>query len=96
MTMDRGELVREAIRKAKEEAEKKFNDSTIITEHENGCKTVTTFYKKNKSIWCKMTTGCIETDSRVYKIDTDKPYIRYMGRYWYLDAEHIKAMKATM
>lgn len=92
----RTNFIQEAIRKAHEEAEKKYNDATIITEHENGSKTTTTFYKKGKAIWCKMTTGFIETNSRVYKIDTDKPYIRDMGRYWYLDAEHIKAMKAAI
>lgn len=94
--MERSELIKESIRKAYEEAEKKYNDTTIITEHEGGSKTVTTFYKKNNAVWCKMTTGCIESDCRVYKINTDKPYIREMGRYWYLDEEHIKAMKAAM
>lgn len=94
--MDRGELVREAIRKAKEEAVKKYNDATIITEHENGVKTITTFYKKGKAVWCNMKTGCIESNCRVYKIDTDKPYIRDMGHYWYLGQEEIRAMKTVL
>lgn len=94
--MDRGELVREAIRKAKEEEIRKKKDATVITEHENGVKTITTFYRKGNAVWCRMKTGCIESNSRVYKIGTNKPYIRDMGRYWYLGQEEIKAMNSVL
>lgn len=40
-----------------------------------------------------MTTGCIREDSRVYKVNTDKPYIRDMGKYWYLSDREKEAVK---
>lgn len=40
-----------------------------------------------------MITGCIREDSRVYKVNTDKPYIRDMGKYWYLSGKEKEAVK---
>lgn len=40
-----------------------------------------------------MITGCIREDSRVYKVNTDKPYIRDMGKYWYLSEQEKEAVK---
>mgnify|MGYP006967341563 CR=1 FL=1 len=91
----REELVTEAIEKARKAQQEEKESRTIITEHENEVKTVTEFYRKGKAIWCKMTTGCITTNSRVYKVNTDKPYIRDMGAYWYL-GEREKAIIAAM
>lgn len=88
--MNRTELVQNAIKAAYEEQNKR----TIITEHESGVQTITTFYKKNKAIWCKMVTGCITTDSRVYKVNTDEPYIRDLGRIWKLGEEEKAIVKA--
>ena len=87
------ELVKEAIKKAHEEAEEKENKTTVVTEHENGTKTVTKFYKKGKAIWMKMVTGNIETNGRVYKVNSEKPYTREFGRYWYLKGEFLEAMR---
>lgn len=42
------ELVKEAIKKAHDEASEKDKKTTVITEHENGAKTVTKFYRKEK------------------------------------------------
>lgn len=86
--MNRAELVKSAIKKAYEEKE----NNTIITEY-NGVQTVTTFYKKNKAIWCKMVTGCITTDNRVYKVNTEEPYIRGMGGYWRLTGNELAIVK---
>lgn len=86
--MDRSNLVQAAIK----EAYKKNESNTVITEHEGGVNTVTTFYKKNKAIWCRMVTGCIDTKSRVYKVDTE-PYIRDMGRYWKITGEELEIVK---
>lgn len=74
------ELVKEGIRKAQEVEER----NTLVTKHEDGVNTITKFYKKGKAIWCKMTTGCVETNSRVYRVNSDEPYIRDMGYIWYL------------
>ena len=51
------------------------------------------FIKKGAAIWCEMITGCIREDSRVYKVNTDKPYIRDMGKYWYLSEQEKEAVK---
>lgn len=85
------ELVKEGIRKAYEEEAK----NTIVTKHEDGVDTITKFYKKGKAIWCRMTTGCIETNSRVYRVNSDEPYIRDMGCIWYLGEEE-KRIIASM
>lgn len=94
--MDYSTLVKNAIRKAQTEAKEKYDNATVITEHESGVNTVTTFYKKDKAVWCRMTTGCISHDNRVYKVNTDKPYIREYGRYWYLGEKEIAAMKSVL
>lgn len=78
--MDRSKLIQEAIK----EAYKEIESNTIITNHENGVDTTTRFYKKDKAIWCEMITGCIKSKFRVYKANTDAPYIRDMGCYWKL------------
>ena len=40
-----------------------------------------------------MKTGCIETDSRVYKVNTEKPYIRDLGRNWILTGKELEIVK---
>ena len=86
------ELILKGIEKAHKEQEEQDNATTIITQHENGVKTITKFYKKNNAIWCKMITGCITSNNRVYKVNTDKPYIRDCGRYWYLGEREKQAI----
>lgn len=78
--IDRTELIREGIRKAYEEL-----NARTITNEETHSKYV--FYFKNEAIWCKLVdtkTGEVWNDNRVYKVATDKPYIRDLGYYWYL------------
>ena len=87
------ELVKEAIKKSHDEASERDKKTTVVTEHENGTKTVTKFYRKGKVVWMNMVTGCIETNSRVYKVNSDRPYTREMGRYWYLSGEFLEAMR---
>lgn len=79
--IDRTELIKEAIKKAYEDVDRR----TIIDEDTHSKRV---FYFKNGAIWCKlinMKNGNIWADNRVYKINTDKPYIRDMGSYWYLE-----------
>lgn len=78
------ELVRGAVIQAREKQKDIERHTVFTTRHDSGAHTVTRFYKKGSAIWCEMITGCIREDSRVYKVNTDKPYIRDMGKYWYL------------
>lgn len=87
------ELVRDAVIQAREK-QKEIERHTVFTmRHDSGAHTVTRFYKKGTAIWCEMITGCIREDSRVYKVNTDKPYIRDMGKYWYLSEQEKEAVK---
>lgn len=79
-----------------EQARQKQQENIIVTDHDNGYRTVTEFYKKGFAIWCRMTTGNIITDSRVYKVNSDSPYIRNMGGYWYLGEPEKKIIKNIM
>ena len=87
------ELVRGAVIQAREK-QKEIERHTVFTmRHDSGAHTVTRFYKKGSAIWCEMITGCIREDSRVYKVNTDKPYIMDMGKYWYLSEQEKEAVK---
>ena len=87
------ELVRCAVIQAHEKQKEIEKHTVFTTRHDSGVNTVTRFYKKGAAIWCEMITGCIREDSRVYKVNTDKPYIRDMGRYWYLSEQEKEAVK---
>ena len=86
------ELVRGAVIQAHEKQKEVEKHTVFTTRHDSGVNTVTRFYKKGAAIWCEMITGCIREDSRVYKVNTDKPYIRDMGKYWYLSEQEKEAV----
>ena len=84
--IDRTDLIKEGIRKAYEEL-----DARTIIDADTDSKVV--FFIKNGAIWYhleQLSTGQLWKDSRVYKIDTDKPYIRDWGRYWYLSGRELE------
>lgn len=87
------ELVRGAVIQAREKQKDIERHTVFTTRHDSGAHTVTRFYKKGSAIWCEMITGCIREDSRVYKVNTDKPHIRDMGKYWYLSEQEKEAVK---
>lgn len=88
--MTRTELIQNAIADAYEAA----NKATIVNKFNNG--TVTTrYYRKGKRIWCREVCGNIVNESCVYAVNT-KPYVRWMGRKWYLDGEALEAMKTVL
>lgn len=87
------ELVRGAVIQAREKQKDIERHTVFTTRHDSGAHTVTRFYKKGSTIWCEMIAGCIREDSRVYKVNTDKPYIRDMGKYWYLSEQEKEAVK---
>lgn len=87
------DLVRGAVAQAHEKQKEIEKHTVFTTRHNSGACTVTCFYKKGAAIWCEMITGCIRENSRVYKINTDKPYIRDMGKYWYLSEQEKEVVK---
>lgn len=87
------ELVRGAVIQAREKQKDIERHTVFTTRHDSGAHTVTRFYKKGSAIWCEMIAGCIREYSRVYKVNTDKPYIRDMGKYWYLSEQEKEAVK---
>ena len=88
--MTRAELIQNAIADAYEAA----NKATVVNEYDNG--TVTTrYFRKGKRIWCKETCGSIVNESCVYAVDT-KPYVRCMGRKWYLEGDSLEAMRSVL
>ena len=86
------ELVRGEVIQAHEKQKEIEKHTVFTTRHDSGVNTVTRFYKKGAAIWCEMITGCIRENSRVYKVNTDKPYIRDMGKYWYLSEQEKEAV----
>ena len=86
------ELVRGAVIQAHEKQKEVEKHTVFTTRHDSGVNTVTRFYKKGTATLCEMITGCIREDSRVYKVNTDKPYIRDMGKYWYLSEQEKEAV----
>ena len=94
--MTRSELVIEAIRKAHEEADAKRNACTVV-EYFNGDKIENEFLKINGSVWARILINGKETSrSKVYHVNTDKPYTRYGGRKWYITDDYLTAMRAAV
>lgn len=48
--------------------------------------------KKNGKPFMRMTSYGTVTDMKIYKANTDRPYVRYLGRYIYLDDDMKKAL----
>lgn len=90
------ELVRGAVIQAREKQKEIEKHTVFTTRHDSGAHTVTRFYKKGAAIWCEMITGSIREDSRVYKVNTDKPYIRDTGKYWYLSEQEKEAVSCLL
>lgn len=90
------ELVKEAIEKAKQQANEKRKKATISEVYE-GKLIETEYIKRNGTIWQQIRVdGKVTSENRVYKVDTEKPYTRSFGRYWYLDDEAKEALRAAM
>ena len=52
-----------------------------------------TYYRKGNALWCDIETGSIHTSHRIYKVNTDKPYIRWGGAFFYLEDEEKEIIK---
>lgn len=90
------ELVKEAIEKAQRAATEKRKKATVSEIYE-GQLLETEYIKKNGAIWQQIRVdGKITSENRVYKADTEKPYTRGFGKYWYLSDTEKEAMRSAI
>ena len=90
------ELVKEAIKKARDK-ENEQRQKAIISEMYEGKLLETEYIKRNGVIWQQIRIdGEVTSENRVYKANTEKPYTRGFGQYWYLDNDAKEAMKSVM
>ena len=90
------ELVKAAIREAQQTAAEQRKKATVSEIYE-GHLLETEYIKRGGTIWHQIRVdGKITSENRVYKVNSDKPYTRGFGRYWYLDDEAKEALKAAL
>ena len=90
------ELVKEAVEKAQATAVEKRKKATVSEIYE-GQLLETEYIKKNGTIWQQIRVdGKVTSENRVYKADTEKPYTRSFGKYWYLGDAEKEAMRAAI
>lgn len=73
------------------------NKFGIVTDYHDGRKIDTVYTRKGAGV--VSTTyidGDATTTSKVYKINTDKPYVRWGGRKWYITDEHLEIMRSVI
>lgn len=88
--MTRAELIQNAIA----DAYKAANKATVVHVYD-GTQVVTRYYRKGNRLWCKETCGNIVNESCVYAVTT-KPYVRWMGKKWYLEGDSLTAMRSLL
>ena len=90
------ELVKAAIREAQQTAAEQRKKATVSEMYE-GQLLETEYINKNGAIWQQIRVdGKVTSENRVYKVNSEKPYTRSFGRYWYLDDEAKEAMQAVI
>ncbi len=90
------ELVKAAIREAQQTAAEQRKKATVSEMYE-GRLLETEYIKRGGAIWQQIRVdGKVTSENRVYKVNSDKPYTRGFGRYWYLDDEAKAAMQAVL
>ena len=90
------ELVKAAIREAQQTAAEQRKKATVSEMYE-GRLLETEYIKRGGAIWQQIRVdGEITSENRVYKVNSDKPYTRGFGQYWYLDDEAKAAMQAVL
>ena len=93
---DYSELVKTAIKEAQQTAAEQRKKATVSEIYE-GQLLETEYIKRGGTIWQQIRVdGKITSENRVYKVNSDKPYTRGFGRYWYLDDEAKEALKAAL
>lgn len=89
-------LVQTAIREAQQAAAEQRKKATVSELYE-GRLLETEYIKRGGAIWQQIRVdGEITSENRVYKVNSDKPYTRGFGQYWYLDDEAKEAMRAVL
>lgn len=88
--MTRSELIQNAIADAYEAAHK----ATVVHVYD-GTPVVTRYYRKGNRLWCREMCGSIVNESCVYAVTT-KPYVRWMGKKWYLEGDSLEAMRSLL
>lgn len=70
--------------------------SNVVTEIE-GRKHETIYYKKGAAVWtASYINGEKISEHRVYKINTERPYIHWLGTKFYITDEYLDALKAIL
>ena len=76
-------LVQTAIREAQQTAAEQRKKATVSEIYE-GQLLETEYIKRGGAIWQQIRVdGKVTSENRVYKVNSDKPYTRGFGRYWY-------------
>lgn len=89
-------LVQAAIKEAQQTAAEQRKKATVSEIYE-GQLLETEYIKRGGAIWQQIRVdGEITSENRVYKVNSDKPYTRGFGQYWYLDDEAKAAMQAVL
>lgn len=89
-------LVQAAIKEAQQTAAEQRKKATVSEMYE-GRLLETEYIKRGGAIWQQIRVdGEITSENRVYKVNSDKPYTRGFGQYWYLDDEAKAAMQAVL
>jgi hypothetical protein len=93
---DYSKLVKTAIKDAQQKATEERRKATISEVYE-GQIVETEYINRDGAIWQQIRVeGKITSENRVYKVNSDKPYTRGFGRYWYLDNEAKTAMQTVL
>lgn len=93
---DYSELVREAVREAQQTAAEQRKKSTVSKVYE-GQLLETEYINRGGAIWQQIRVdGKVTSENRVYKVNSDKPYTRGFGKYWYLDDKAKEAMRSVL
>ena len=89
-------LVQAAIKEA-QQTEAEQRKKATVSEIYEGRLLETEYIKRGGAIWQQIRVdGKVTSENRVYKVNSDKPYTRGFGRYWYLDDEAKEAMHAVL
>lgn len=89
---DYSALVQTVIKEAQQAAAEQRKKATVSEIYE-GRLLETEYIKRGGAVWQQIRVdGKVTSENRVYKVNSDKPYTRGFGQYWYLDDE----AKATM
>jgi hypothetical protein len=89
-------LVKAAIKESQQAAAEQRKKATV-SEIYKGQLLETEYIKRGGAIWQQIRVdGKITSENRVYKVNSDKPYTRGFGRYWYLDSKAKAAMQTVL